>query len=124
MKKIIFIFTILLSAQIIYAQAENKVVKGKTVPEATVQAKYTCPMHPEVVSNVTGKCPKCNSDLMLSKKEEMKMSQMNLYTCPMHPEVKSDKPGTCAKCGMNLTKQKVAKKQKKAEAHVHPKKGS
>lgn len=120
MKKIIFILAILFSAQIIYAQADHKVVKGKAVPEATVQAKYTCPMHPEVVSNVTGKCPKCNSALTLSKKEEMKMRQMNLYTCPMHPEVKSDKPGTCAKCGMDLVKQKVDKKQKKVTAYEKP----
>jgi hypothetical protein len=120
MKKIILILAILLSAQIIYAQADQKVVKGKKVPESTVQAKYTCPMHPEVVSNVTGKCPKCNAPLTLSKKEEMKMRQMNLYTCPMHPEVSSDKLGTCAKCGMDLKKQKVTKKQKKAEAHVKP----
>lgn len=115
---------ILLSTQVIFAQTNKEVIKGKEVPEPTLLAKYECPMHPEVVSNVTGKCPKCKADLTLSKKEEMKMEQMKLYSCPMHPEVKSDKAGTCAKCGMDLTKQKVTKKQKKAEAHVHPKKGS
>lgn len=25
---------------------------------------YTCPMHPEVVSNQPGKCPKCHMDLV------------------------------------------------------------
>src|SRR5690606_18096309 len=25
---------------------------------------YTCPMHPEVVSNTPGKCPKCGMDLV------------------------------------------------------------
>jgi hypothetical protein len=122
MKKIILIISILLSTQILLAQADDKVVKGKTVPEPTVQAKYTCPMHPEVVSNVTGKCPKCKADLTLSKKEEMKMGVMKLYTCPMHPEVSSDKPGTCGKCGMDLAKQKVSKKQKKTGAYQKPKK--
>ena len=115
-------FAILLSAQVIFAQAHKEVIKGKEVPEPTVLAKYVCPMHPEVVSNVTGKCPKCKADLTLSKKEEMKMRQMNLYTCPMHPEVKSDKSGTCAKCGMTLAKQKVDKKQKKVTAYEKPKK--
>ncbi|MCU7548190.1 Mut7-C RNAse domain-containing protein [Chitinophagaceae bacterium LB-8] len=122
MKKIIIMITILLSAQVMLAQAGNNVVKGKNVPAPTVQAKYTCPMHPEVVSNVTGRCPKCNAPLTQSKKEAMKMSEMKLYICPMHPDVKSDKPGTCPKCGMSLAKQKVDKKQKKAEAYVHPKK--
>ena len=115
---------ILLSAHIIYAQTENTVVKGKKLPQPTVQATYNCPMHPEVVSNVSGKCPKCNSPLTQSKKEDMKMSQMKLYTCPMHPEVKSNKPGTCAKCGMALAKQKVVTNQKKGNDHIHPKKGS
>lgn len=122
MKKILLILAILLSAQMIYAQADQKVLKGKKVPESTVQAKYSCPMHPEIVSNVTGKCPKCNSGLTLSKKEDMKMRQMNLYTCPMHPEVKSNKAGTCAKCGMDLAKQKVDKKQKKTGVYEKPKK--
>ncbi len=117
MKKVFLIISILLSTQILLAQVDKEVVKGKTVPEPTVQAKYTCPMHPEVVSNVTGKCPKCKGDLTLSKKEEMKMGVMKLYTCPMHPEVSSDKPGICGKCGMDLAKQKVSKKQKKAGAY-------
>ncbi len=34
-------------------------------PETKVAAKqYTCPMHPEVVQDSPGKCPKCNMDLM------------------------------------------------------------
>lgn len=42
-----------------------------TAPSApTVQAaaeKYTCPMHPEVVSDKPGKCPKCGMALVLKK---------------------------------------------------------
>ncbi len=26
--------------------------------------KYTCPMHPEVVTGTPGKCPKCGMDLV------------------------------------------------------------
>jgi transcription initiation factor IIE alpha subunit len=122
MKKIILIISILLSTHVLLAQANNKVVKGRNVPNASVQVSYTCPMHPEVVSNITGKCPKCKADLTLSKKEEMKMGMMKLYTCPMHPEVSSVKAGTCGKCGMDLVKQKVSIKQKKAGANVKSKK--
>jgi RND family efflux transporter MFP subunit len=32
-------------------------------------ATYTCPMHPEVVQNGPGKCPKCGMDLVPRKKE-------------------------------------------------------
>ena len=28
---------------------------------------YTCPMHPEVVSNQPGQCPKCQMDLEMKK---------------------------------------------------------
>ena len=29
-----------------------------------VAGKYTCPMHPEVVSDQPGRCPKCGMDLV------------------------------------------------------------
>ena len=61
---------------------------------------YTCPMHPEVLSDKPGKCPKCGMSL-----KEKKTSAA--YACPMHPEVKSERPGECPKCGMDL--EKVAK---------------
>jgi hypothetical protein len=42
---------------------------------ATTQVKevtYTCPMHPEVISNKPGKCPKCGMNLELVKPKEEK----------------------------------------------------
>jgi transcription initiation factor IIE alpha subunit len=59
-------------------------------------------MHADIVSNKPGKCPKCNTDLVLSKKEQMKMEVMKIYTCPIHPDVTSTKPGKCPQCGMAL----------------------
>lgn len=34
-----------------------------SVAASPVADVYTCPMHPEVVQNTPGKCPKCNMDL-------------------------------------------------------------
>jgi rubrerythrin len=71
--------------------------------------QYTCPMHPEVITNKPGKCPKCGMTLV--KMEAKKTMEMNsdVYTCPMHSQVKSDKPGKCPICKMNLVKEKKDK---------------
>ncbi len=78
---------------------------------------YTCPMHPEVISDQPGNCPKCGMTLVPAGKDENhaghghdhsahhhhdSQAGANSYTCPMHPEVTSDQPGNCPKCGMTL----------------------
>jgi copper-(or silver)-translocating P-type ATPase len=61
-------------------------------------ASYTCPMHPEVVQDHPGNCPKCGMALEPKGVPVPKVE----YTCPMHPEVVQDHPGSCPKCGMAL----------------------
>jgi hypothetical protein len=80
--------------------------KDAPAPKDTkaVKETYTCPMHPEVVKDKPGKCPKCG--MALVKKEAPK----TVYTCPMHPEVVKDKKGKCPKCGMDLVEKTPAKK--------------
>jgi FtsP/CotA-like multicopper oxidase with cupredoxin domain len=57
---------------------------------------YACPMHPEVVQDEPGSCPKCAMKLLATA------APAGPYTCPMHPEVVSEQPGHCPKCQMKL----------------------
>jgi FtsP/CotA-like multicopper oxidase with cupredoxin domain len=68
---------------------EPEIAAGSTVA-------YTCPMHPEVLSEEPGKCPKCGMKLLATEVAPIE------YACPMHPEVRSDQPDRCPECGMKL----------------------
>jgi P-type Cu+ transporter len=68
--------------------------------------KYTCPMHPEVVSDQPGDCPKCGMALELIAASAP--STATIYTCPMHPQVQQDYPGDCPICGMPLERKDIS----------------
>ena len=66
----------------------------------TTKAQYTCPMHPEVIQDHPGNCPKCGMTLEPSGVPAATIKTQ--YTCPMHPEIIQDHLGNCPKCGMTL----------------------
>jgi FtsP/CotA-like multicopper oxidase with cupredoxin domain len=69
---------------------------GEPELPAGAAVAYTCPMHPEVISDEPGRCPKCGMKLLATAVAPI------AYACPMHPEVRSDQPDRCPKCGMKL----------------------
>jgi len=41
--------------------------QSTSITNDSVKVVYTCPMHPEVISDKPGKCPKCGMDLVIKK---------------------------------------------------------
>ncbi len=69
MKKTIIAIAILLVANTgTFAQDSTHQHSTKVHMKKTIKAsKYTCTMHPEVVMNKPGKCPKCGMTLVKMK---------------------------------------------------------
>jgi FtsP/CotA-like multicopper oxidase with cupredoxin domain len=74
--------------------AEMDMEEPELPPGATVA--YTCPMHPEVITDEPGRCPKCGMKLLATEAAPI------AYACPMHPEIRSEQADRCPKCGMKL----------------------
>jgi len=120
---------------ILFAVAALVVVSGCSDQKTDEKSKadssqvYTCPMHPEVISDEPGLCPKCNMNLVpkeaaddhsemessssMENNSEMEShskmvstsepdSKVQQYTCGMHPHIITDEPGICPICNMNL----------------------
>ena len=82
------------------------------------QQHYTCPMHPEIMQDKPGDCPKCGMTLVAMKMGDVEKTSHGIaepnvvgthtehslqkYTCPMHPHIMKDAPGKCPLCGMKL----------------------
>jgi len=75
MKKVTLVaIAILFSGTALFASHSTKLVSDTTKTKKVQLAKvqYTCPMHPDVLSDKPGKCPKPNCGMTLVKKEPAK----------------------------------------------------
>ncbi|QEC69251.1 hypothetical protein FRZ67_18765 [Panacibacter ginsenosidivorans] len=108
MKKLIILLFAVTASLATFAQKAKAPTPEIISSTVTVIETYSCPMHPDVTSDKTGKCTKCGSDLLLSKKELLKREVVKIYSCSMHPEVVSYTAGKCSRCGMDLL---VSKKE-------------
>jgi len=72
---LIFAGSATLNAQTTTTTTKQTTTKTTMKP---VAKKYTCPEHPEVVMNKTGKCPKCG--MALVEKKAMKKEMMEKKT--------------------------------------------
>ena len=110
------------------AKENSSAIKDSAGKES--EGQYTCPMHPEVISDEPGNCPKCGMHLVPLENNKVSSHSDHshhcsgdhekpsgddrtydrvppgysgvVYTCPMHPQVRQTKPGACPLCGMGL----------------------
>jgi len=121
MKKSIFLACCLfMAATGAFCQAKA----GKTPDTKRTVEYYTCKMHPDVVSNKPGNCPKCNMKLNFSRKELLKQDELKNYVCPDHADVVFHNAGQCPKCGkqlnLSLKEQRNAEATKAYTCPMHP----
>ncbi len=65
MKKIIlFACTILTLSACTQSNQQTTKSQKDTISAGKNSIKYTCPMHPEIVENKPGVCPKCGMELV------------------------------------------------------------
>lgn len=79
-------------------------------PDGGAPVSYACPMHPEVVADEPGHCPKCGMKLM---------PKAVAFVCPMHPDVVSEAPGHCPKCGMKLMPSNALREPERPNVSAH-----
>lgn len=68
MKKSLLILSfVLLGVTVFISCGSNTGKEKQTETKAVASVQYTCPMHPEVISDKPGNCPKCGMALVEKK---------------------------------------------------------
>lgn len=87
-----FLFPVILVAGLMLANFSVHSIYGQTLQKEQIKqqpAMYTCSMHPEVVQDQPGNCPKCGMKLVEKKDvPEENIHQAPDSTCMKHESVK------------------------------------
>jgi hypothetical protein len=69
MKKIIYCVSFIMIAILVFNACSGSTDKtsGSNDTIQSAKTQYTCTMHPEVIQDKPGKCPKCGMDLVEKK---------------------------------------------------------
>lgn len=78
----------------------SKYIVAEQEAQRAEQRRHACPMHPQIVRDEPGACPKCGMALE-PLAPAAPLTEVE-YTCPMHPQIVRNEPGSCPTCGMAL----------------------
>ena len=84
--------------------AMDKTGENETAVEHAVKhldAKYVCPMHPQIIRDKPGNCPICGMGLIKKEAEEKKEKKILYWVAPMDANFRRDEPGK-SPMGMDL----------------------
>jgi heavy metal-binding protein len=92
---------------VLQAQQATPSVSASAGPLSPIS--WTCPMHPDVVEDKKGVCPRpeatatgiCNMTLV-------PVRLMTIWSCPVHAVIEESKAGKCRICGRDLVQKTVA----------------
>ncbi len=71
MKKQILVLVIAVFTAVVFNACKSN--ETEKTEQAENKVEYTCPMHPEVIQNKPGDCPKCGMELVKKEASESEM---------------------------------------------------
>lgn len=91
--------------------------KEEIYQSAQLEDEYFCPMHVQVISDKTGKCPECGMNLEIRTVHQVQpeSSPSIGYICPQHSDHICTQPGNCSKCGMLLKEKEITTEKKSSD---------
>jgi heavy metal-binding protein len=74
------------------ARAQGPQSPTPVLSSADEAAAYVCPMHPDYISDIVGKCPRCGMDLVLAAPYDTREYRLDVQTVPA--VIKAGEPAT------------------------------